>query len=403
MTYRKVLPALVAVLGACAAAVADPPFVSMSFDAALQQAGSSGRAVFIDFYTTWCGPCKMLDQITWKDAGVQAWLQQRTVPLKLDAERYVSLAQRFKVNAYPTMIFVDHDGTVINQLVGYRDAARFLKDAEAALTKWSPKATPSSLDVARQAFQMRPGSMVARFAYGRALAEEGHRVDALKHFEACWVDGRGEAEFAPIRRSLLLTDIAAMGKRYSTAAARLSKWHDALKKSVRAGSADAEEAMDWASLSVAKRRPPTERLRIVDAMPVDTPAQQDTRQAVNLFLIDDLFATKRMEDYAAMRPMDQMLGDLRAPKLPDEAPGRERLAADLGALAAERGIRDWAVCLEVGNHASARRVRAALLKLDLTDELWKTWKRTAGKLRNRRVDGAPGEVEMGAWRRESTG
>ena len=71
--------------------------------------------------------------------------------------------------------------------------------------------------------------------------------------------------------------------------------------------------------------------------------------------------------------------------------------------AAVGGSRDWGVCGEVGNHASARRVRAALLKLDLTDELWKTWKRTAGKLRNRRVDGAPGEVEMGAWRRESTG
>src|SRR5882724_1309085 len=45
------------------------PFRSIAFDAACAAAKSEGKLVFIDFYTTWCEPCKRLDKDTWTDAG----------------------------------------------------------------------------------------------------------------------------------------------------------------------------------------------------------------------------------------------------------------------------------------------------------------------------------------------
>ncbi|MHC4796460.1 MAG: thioredoxin family protein, partial [Planctomycetota bacterium] len=60
----------------------DQPFVSLTFKQARAKAKKENKAVFIDFYTTWCGPCKMLDDSTLKDKKVIALLKNKTIPLK---------------------------------------------------------------------------------------------------------------------------------------------------------------------------------------------------------------------------------------------------------------------------------------------------------------------------------
>jgi thiol:disulfide interchange protein len=116
------------VLPACSRAPVpvERPFIDMPFDAALAEAKRTQKLVMIDFFTTWCGPCKMLDRVTWKDPQVVEWIGSSCVALKVDAEREVGLATRYRVTGYPTILYVDSSGTEIGRLVGYLDGAGFL-------------------------------------------------------------------------------------------------------------------------------------------------------------------------------------------------------------------------------------------------------------------------------------
>jgi thiol:disulfide interchange protein len=71
--------------------VAEAPFQDLTFEAALAAAKRDNKVVMIDFFTTWCVPCKKLDKTTWKDADVQKWLGEKTVALKMDAEKQVEV------------------------------------------------------------------------------------------------------------------------------------------------------------------------------------------------------------------------------------------------------------------------------------------------------------------------
>ena len=49
------------VLGTGLCGQTNGPFEKLAFDAALNKAKTESKVVFIDFFTTWCGPCKKLD------------------------------------------------------------------------------------------------------------------------------------------------------------------------------------------------------------------------------------------------------------------------------------------------------------------------------------------------------
>ena len=91
-----------------------------SYAAAMKAAKRSGKPLFIDFYTDWCGPCKYLDQTTYRDAKFVAysrgWVMVKVNPEKSEMGR--RLFDKYKLSGYPSMVFTDARGKKHGEAVG---------------------------------------------------------------------------------------------------------------------------------------------------------------------------------------------------------------------------------------------------------------------------------------------
>jgi len=118
-----------------AAADTKGAFQKLDLAAASDQARKEGKLVFVDAWATWCGPCKMLDASTWKDAGVIDLLKQHTVAIKIDVDQNPQFAVDRKITSIPTLLVLRPDGTEVTRIVGYVDAAAFKAQMEPKLVE----------------------------------------------------------------------------------------------------------------------------------------------------------------------------------------------------------------------------------------------------------------------------
>ncbi len=111
-------------------------FEEKSFDELLAQAKAADKLIFIDAFTTWCGPCKMMSSKVFPREDVGAVYNERFVNAKIDMEKGEGpgLAQRYSVMAYPTYLFVNGDGELVHKGLGYIPAENLLTLADVAVS-----------------------------------------------------------------------------------------------------------------------------------------------------------------------------------------------------------------------------------------------------------------------------
>lgn len=110
------------------------------FAPGFETARAAGKPVLVDFYAVWCGPCKMMDRETFRDADVIARLGG-VVAVRVDAEEETpragvtgyDLAEKYDVMSYPTIALMDENGHVISRFSGYRGPRAFLEWFESAI------------------------------------------------------------------------------------------------------------------------------------------------------------------------------------------------------------------------------------------------------------------------------
>lgn len=112
-------------------------FFEGDYNQAIKLAKIENKIVFIDFYTTWCGPCKRLKSNTFSNKSVGTFYNQNFVNLYIDAEKGegVTLAEKYNVKAYPTLIFIDQDGVIVKRVEGYMNVNTFLSVGESLIKK----------------------------------------------------------------------------------------------------------------------------------------------------------------------------------------------------------------------------------------------------------------------------
>lgn len=115
------------------APAADPgkgiKFVESNWSKALKEAKKQNKLIFLDAYTTWCGPCRMLKQNTFPNQAVGDFFNKNFINIALDMEKGdgPEVAVKYNVTAYPTLIIADGDGNIVAYTRGYINAEQLLE------------------------------------------------------------------------------------------------------------------------------------------------------------------------------------------------------------------------------------------------------------------------------------
>lgn len=96
-------------------------FYNLSMEEAIERAKVENKYVFIDFYTTWCGPCKMMEKQLFPLKEIGDYLNSKFVCIKQnagDGAEGENSAKRFGVKAYPTFVVLNGDGELLHMFAG---------------------------------------------------------------------------------------------------------------------------------------------------------------------------------------------------------------------------------------------------------------------------------------------
>ncbi|WP_163713278.1 prolyl oligopeptidase family serine peptidase [Mangrovibacterium lignilyticum] len=107
-------------------------FLSISFDEALKIAESQDKIIFIDCYIDGCKPCKMMAENVFKEDTVADFVNSKFVSLTLNMFKSEGseLRKRYGTFAYPTYLFIDGSGKLLNKFVGGMAADKFIARAQ---------------------------------------------------------------------------------------------------------------------------------------------------------------------------------------------------------------------------------------------------------------------------------
>lgn len=120
-------------------------FKSITLAEALAQAEVQNKMVFVDCYTTWCGPCKMMTEQVFPQKEAGDYFNAHFVNVKFDMEKGEGkeLATRFKIKAYPSFLVLNAAGQEVYRIVGGEELREFIKKVERGI---QPKNSLVSLE-----------------------------------------------------------------------------------------------------------------------------------------------------------------------------------------------------------------------------------------------------------------
>ena len=112
-------------------------FFQGSFKEAQDLALKEGKMIFVDAYTTWCGPCKRMSKFIFPLDEVGEFYNQNFINVKLDMENGEGreFQKKYRVFAYPTFLFLNGNGDELYRKIGGMDARNFVLTGKKALLK----------------------------------------------------------------------------------------------------------------------------------------------------------------------------------------------------------------------------------------------------------------------------
>ncbi len=163
-----------------------------TFEEALAKAKAQNKPLFMDVYTSWCGPCKKLSKQVFPNKLVGDYFNKNFVCYKLQADKNdgvsPKIAEKYKITAYPTLMWLDGDGKILHISIGYKEAEPLVEEAKivfdedkrvgAIVEKWNNG--DRSFETAQKYFAFDCNARGEFDEYFKQLSDK-EKLDAL-----CW-------------------------------------------------------------------------------------------------------------------------------------------------------------------------------------------------------------------------
>jgi thiol-disulfide isomerase/thioredoxin len=103
----------------------------------LAKAQQTNKPIFVDVFTSWCGPCKQMSSTIFPLDTVGQVFNKNFICYQIDAEKGegIEIAKKYEVKAYPTYLFIKGDGTPIYRSLGSMPAKNFIEVSKSAMAE----------------------------------------------------------------------------------------------------------------------------------------------------------------------------------------------------------------------------------------------------------------------------
>jgi len=112
-------------------------FFHGTWEEALVKATDEEKLIFVDAYTTWCGPCKRMAKTVFTNDKVGEFYNANFICMKIDMEKAdgITFQRSYPVSAYPTLYYIDGKGKAVHKVKGGRQAEDFIALGRGVLGK----------------------------------------------------------------------------------------------------------------------------------------------------------------------------------------------------------------------------------------------------------------------------
>jgi thiol-disulfide isomerase/thioredoxin len=110
-------------------AFADISFLEGDLSVAKERASREGKLIFLDFWASYCTPCKVMEEYTFTHPSVSDYVNDNYIPVKVDIQSFdgFDLKNQFDVHLLPTIIILNSKGVMVGKHEETMGANKFVE------------------------------------------------------------------------------------------------------------------------------------------------------------------------------------------------------------------------------------------------------------------------------------
>ncbi len=110
-------------------AFADISFLEGDLSVAKERASREGKLIFLDFWASYCTPCRVMEEYTFTHPSVSDYVNENYIPVKVDIQSFdgFDLKNQFDVRLLPTIIVLNSKGVMVGKHEETMGAGKFIE------------------------------------------------------------------------------------------------------------------------------------------------------------------------------------------------------------------------------------------------------------------------------------